>query len=170
MRINIQDIKKTPGASCPFGFFDLLDTPDPELIGKVRIEGKVYNAGSRMLVHGSIFATALLTCSRCGDLFEAPLGAELDEQFLEKAGVPARGDDEPPADEQSYETYVDDELDLTDLVRQGLVMAAPLQPLCRPGCLGLCAMCGVNRNVTACDCGEDTVDPRWEQLKKLKPS
>ena len=53
-------------------------------------------------------------------------------------------------------------MDLTDEVRQAIVLAQPMKTLCKPDCKGFCAVCRKNRNLT--DCGhkpdEPIVDPR----------
>jgi uncharacterized protein len=48
--------------------------------------------------------------------------------------------------------YEGDRLDLGDVIREQLFLAAPLSRLCRPDCRGLCPTCGANRNQTACAC------------------
>ncbi len=58
-------------------------------------------------------------------------------------------------------------LDLREVIRQGLWLAAPMEALCSPGCLGLCPRCGGNRNLGECRCEEAAVDPRWAALQAL---
>ncbi len=42
--------------------------------------------------------------------------------------------------------------DASEEARQALLLALPLNPLCRPECQGLCPICGVSRNDVKCDC------------------
>jgi len=58
--------------------------------------------------------------------------------------------------------------DLTDMVRQELLLALPMKPLCSEECKGLCPRCGVNLNIETCDCRVKGMDSRWEGLKDLK--
>ena len=44
------------------------------------------------------------------------------------------------------------ENDLAPVLRDEILLAMPLGPLCSPDCAGICSVCGGNRNVTACDC------------------
>ena len=46
------------------------------------------------------------------------------------------------------------ELDLGAELRDEILLAMPISPLCREGCKGLCPVCGGNRNNLACDCEE----------------
>ena len=63
---------------------------------------------------------------------------------------------------------VSDQIDLVPMVRENLLLDAPLAPLCRPDCAGLCPTCGIDRNTATCDCDAVVVDPRWDALTQLK--
>lgn len=63
---------------------------------------------------------------------------------------------------------VGDQIDLIPMVRENLLLDAPVAPLCRPDCAGLCPTCGVDRNTTTCDCVSTVTDPRWDALSQLK--
>jgi uncharacterized protein len=43
-------------------------------------------------------------------------------------------------------------LEMDEALRQNLVSALPIQPLCRVDCAGLCPTCRTNRNTATCDC------------------
>ncbi len=59
------------------------------------------------------------------------------------------------------------EVDLTDPLRESLILSLPIKRLCSENCQGLCPYCGVNRNVEICNCMSQTTDHRWDQLKDL---
>jgi uncharacterized protein len=44
----------------------------------------------------------------------------------------------------------------------------PIKPLCDNECLGLCNICGINKNDISCDCEIEKGYGLWENLKKLK--
>jgi uncharacterized protein len=56
------------------------------------------------------------------------------------------------------------EVDLREALRESVVLACPQAPLCGEDCLGLCPVCGVDRNEIACTCAEEEHDPRWDAL------
>jgi len=56
-------------------------------------------------------------------------------------------------------------IDLSPLVREYLLIAMPISPLCRSDCKGLCPVCGENRNLV--DCQHDTA-PGDERLSTLR--
>lgn len=43
-------------------------------------------------------------------------------------------------------------IDLTQDLREELILDTLINPLCKPGCLGLCPKCGKNLNEGKCDC------------------
>ena len=59
-------------------------------------------------------------------------------------------------------------IDLEPLVRDQVVLAFPVQPLCRENCAGLCQVCGGNRNEQPCACPVDAGDSRFAVLKRLR--
>ena len=63
--------------------------------------------------------------------------------------------------------YESDLLDITEPVRESLLLAVPLQSLCREDCRGLCPVCGADRNEGDCGCDATTVDPRLAALKQF---
>jgi uncharacterized protein len=107
-------------------------------------------------VTGRVRAPWRAACRRCG----APIDGMVDTEVRERCvpGGPASGD------EEAYELA--DELDLEPLVRDAVLLALPLAPLCRETCAGLCPECGADRNVAPCGC-RPPADPRWSALDAL---
>jgi len=60
------------------------------------------------------------------------------------------------------------ELDLTEIAREQILLNLPEQELCKEDCRGICPTCGKDLNEGECRCGEDDVDPRWAALKDLR--
>jgi uncharacterized protein len=67
------------------------------------------------------------------------------------------------------ETYAlgREELDLEPLIREALLLALPLAPLCEAGCQGICPTCGADLNEGQCGCPPAGRDPRWATLDDL---
>ncbi len=63
--------------------------------------------------------------------------------------------------------YNGDGLQLTEVLRELVLLAVPMQKLCQPECKGICPVCGQNRNLTACHCEVKPADDRWAVLKNL---
>jgi uncharacterized protein len=58
-------------------------------------------------------------------------------------------------------------IDLSPVLREYILLAIPISPLCRPDCKGLCPVCGNNLNESTCYHEEDSGDPRLASLKSL---
>ena len=58
-----------------------------------------------------------------------------------------------------------DLVDLEPLLRDGVVLDLPFQPLCREDCEGLCVECGANLNDDPQHTHDAPLDPRWEKLR-----
>ena len=59
--------------------------------------------------------------------------------------------------------------DLTDELRQSIILALPTYPVCRADCRGLCPTCGKNLNEGPCTCVHEERDGRWGALDALLP-
>lgn len=109
----------------------------------------------------TVTATAPLTgeCARCLE----PLAQTLDLRFQELFNY-SQGSGEEPDDGYSLEA---DLLDLEPVLRDAVVLALPLAPLCREDCPGLCAECGVQLARAGPEHRhEAATDPRWTQLAR----
>ena len=74
---------------------------------------------------------------------------------------------EVEADDDEVGRLVDDMIDLEPLIRDAVVLALPLAPVCRDDCPGLCPDCGARLDDVGPDHGHDQVDPRWAALRAV---
>ena len=58
-------------------------------------------------------------------------------------------------------------INLTDLVREYMVLDYPIYILCSEDCMGLCPSCGIDLNIGSCQCRQDSIDHRWAKLIEL---
>jgi uncharacterized protein len=132
--------------------------------GTIRLERHEDN----ILVRGHLRGDLNFTCSRCLEVFAGPLAADFD--LLLKIGPPpvTAPELELNAGELDEDYFVGDELDLNVLVREQILLALPLKPLCREECLGLCRQCGANLNREPCSCAAPVFNPSFAALEKLK--
>lgn len=112
-----------------------------------------------ILVTGHVAGEATLRCARCLSEFRGPVALDLCELYT----TPGH---ELPEDE-AYRVE-GSEIDLEPMLRDALVLALPLNPVCREACRGLCARCGRDLNDGDCDCEESEIDPRWADLEALR--
>ncbi|MRR10305.1 DUF177 domain-containing protein, partial [bacterium] len=71
------------------------------------------------------------------------------------------------ADDLAAIEYRKGEIDLWPELREAVLLALPLKPLCREDCRGICPACGRDLNEGSCGCREDRGDHRWDKLREL---
>ncbi|MDQ3322873.1 MAG: DUF177 domain-containing protein [Acidobacteriota bacterium] len=134
----------------------------------VEIEGKLTKGIAQTDIEGKIFADVELECSRClqpvQEFLEFPFEAVFvtPENYTEETEVRIRAED------LEVSIFEGDKIDLTEVAREQILLALPIQIFCREDCKGLCQKCGANRNLINCNCEEKEVDPRWQGLRELK--
>lgn len=116
-----------------------------------------------ILVTGTASALAVGECARCLERLERTLVVDLQELFAypEHAGSGHAGTDGVATDVAVVEG---DLIDLEPTVRDAVVLALPLAPVCRDDCRGLCPECGALL-VAEPDHAHDQIDPRWAALQ-----
>jgi uncharacterized protein len=67
----------------------------------------------------------------------------------------------------NFAFYKGEEVDISAIVKEMLVLEIPLRYLCQDSCKGLCPRCGQNLNVKSCSCVPVQGDPRFAVLKQL---
>jgi uncharacterized protein len=123
---------------------------------------------TQVQVEGRVQATLLLPCSRC--LREYTF--EIDEPFSLVLLKP--GPEETPAEVDLRPEDLDSEhfdgatIDLDRIIGEEILLALPQQGVCSPGCKGLCAGCGADRNREPCTCPEQGKSSPFAVLKTLK--
>lgn len=116
--------------------------------------------GGAVRVHGFLRVTVELECRRCLRELPTALALALDLRF--QPGLSPAERDEGVFELPAGAT----ELDLRESLREELLLAVPLFPLCREECAGLCPRCGTDLNEGACGCPPREPDPRWAALRE----
>ncbi len=122
-------------------------------------------SGDEVICQGEVFTTLEIECSRCLEVFDYEIKAPLRfvVQILDTPLDIGDGGDDDFEVISKTDTY----LDISQRVRDALVLEIPLKPLCGEDCRGLCSLCGANLNDGECDCKPDKSDERWDALKNL---
>ena len=132
---------------------------DLRFAAPIDYEVDITNTGEAMLVEGVAKGVATIACARCLDDVSYELEGQIDGYFLL---------DEPDFDDEydgsDFDVLPADHiLDLEPLICAALIVEAPLLPLCREDCVGLCPTCGANLNEGPCGCGPDEALEEFER-------
>ena len=109
-----------------------LGTPDLKFPRPPEVSATFHKERDTVRVEVDVSGQTEQLCARCLERFGRPYG----ERF-----------------HLGYSTQGLVELDITDDVRQEVLLSFPVRCLCREDCRGLCPQCGANRNERSCSHG-----------------
>jgi uncharacterized protein len=152
IKFDIIDLEHQPldlAGSEPSSFLDIEESPVFKFNAPAQYQLNICKVNQGVLVKGTIATTAEGICGRC----------------LEQVTIPIANNDIC----RFYEEVNGTELDITDDIREELVINIPLNCICSDACQGLCPVCGNNQNLKPCDCHNDSGgNDAWSELDKLK--
>ena len=140
--------------------------PNTDVALNLRLESVVEG----VLVSGTASARVEAECSRCLDPVAFSVTAELAELYVypetDSKGRVKRREPEDPDWIDDEPTIEGDLLDLEPTLRDGVVLALPVAPICRIDCLGLCPECGFRLEGDPAH-HHDQIDARWAALAQV---
>jgi uncharacterized protein len=134
------------------------------LVGHVRM--RRVNQG--ILIDGWADVTSEQTCGRCLKRFELPLHVTFEERFYPTVDIKTGAPLPPTEEDEVFPIDEHHQLDLTEALRQNILVAVPMVPVCDEACAGLCSQCGHDLNLGPCQC-EPEVETPLSVLKALLP-
>jgi uncharacterized protein len=162
--------------SCTAGGEELgLSDADARIDGTLSVSLELRKHGDAVEVTGWLEGAVVRECVRCLSRYQDPLSVAIRAQYVRPTAQPRRPPrstvadkkdrpDQPEVsadapDDEIYE-YQGDRLMLAPMLREQVILSAPMQPLCREDCKGLCPHCGQDLNVRRCACaGEPHASP-----------
>ena len=139
-----------------------------QIVAPVELAFEIQKDKDKFRLVGRVRTELELTCSRCVEPYRFPIDAEFDQRYLPSSQARTEVESEVEDDDLETSYYADDQIDLSELMREQFYLALPMKPLCREDCKGLCAQCGTNLNTGTCDCAPVWEDPRLAALKAIK--
>ncbi len=155
--VNVTVTADWVAAACP----DLEARPGPS---GLTLRGRLDKTGDDYLLRADLRGQMETTCARCLEPARLALHLPLAVTF-----VSADADDADDDEDPDLVTFQGGEIDVGDEVRDEILLAIPINPLCKGDCLGLCRVCGGNRNLVACGCQTEAAPSvRLAALAKIK--
>ncbi len=145
MLISVMEARKSPGQAFGFSFENsglsplVLGAEEVVLIKPVSVSGSIVADAEGISVRGTLKTAFQTECARCLKPLEEPIATEFNVRFHKSAG-----------DDDEIYLYEGDSLDITDMIKDHVLLALPIQSLCGPDCKGLCPICGTNLNEGGC--------------------
>lgn len=139
--------------------------------GKARLNLNLLKTCGNVQIEGEVEVDLKPTCDRCLEPFDRHLSIPMEMNLSPVEETPDAVPEEEvelEAEDLNFAFYKGDAIDISDIVRELLVLEIPIRDLCSPTCKGLCPLCGQNLNHRSCSCRRETGDPRLAVLKTLK--
>jgi uncharacterized metal-binding protein YceD (DUF177 family) len=179
MRLDISEVLREVGASVPYEV-EVPPLVDEDIECTQPLTGRItfINTGGTLLVRGNAATRVALPCSRCALYFEQPISLAIDEQFeLRRTASGPRTaqtvevveEDESPVAARLFAGQI---FDLSELLRQYIMLDQPTQPLPPMKPDGRCAQCHrrpeeVLQNAESSEVNETPVNPAFAKLGEL---
>lgn len=159
--IRLQEIKKSPDQTKEFSLVideeqGLENFPHVTFSHPISLNIKIRFEDDLYFLTGQLSAKITLECSRCLEKVSYDINYEISERYSTK-----------PQSDEDIILIEKDEIDLIELVLEGIEFSIPKRVLCKDSCLGLCPSCGCNLNIAKCQCKDENIDPRLAILKDL---
>lgn len=163
------DLRQIMPEGTEFGFSEIsqdleLNAEGFEFPEAIEVSLTATNSGDEIIIQGRSSTVVEMECSRCLDIFEETMNTKFQFviQLLDIKEPQTSNDDDFVILPKTSGEY-----DISDRIRESILLELPLKPLCSDSCKGLCPMCGVNLNEAECECTPDKTDERWDSLKQL---
>ena len=141
MKIDLSELLREVGNTADVQESETVSYPEDSLVlvKPVEMDLQLINAGDLILLRGTVSTAAELDCSRCLSKYVLPLNIEINEEFSSE--VPVSSKNKRKEKELHAEDFIspldkDKTIDVSEIVRQNLLLELPLQPLCRHDCPG----------------------------------
>jgi uncharacterized protein len=136
----------------------------------VQVELVVRRSLETFALEGRLRWTLSGECCRCLAAVEKDLEASL-RLLIQRKPAPAM-ELEAAADDPEAAIFAPGvkEVDLSDRLRETVIIEMPVRVYCKDDCKGLCPHCGYELNKGPCSCAPRNADPRWVALREIKNS
>jgi len=134
-----------------------------QIVGWVRFT----RTPSGVLGDAEVHGTVQMPCMRCLNPSTQAITVQFRDEFHSKIEVNTGIPLPKPEEEDPFYITENHLVDLGEAIREYALIELPMQPLCKPNCLGICPTCGADRNVEQCGCQDDEGDDRFAALKAL---
>jgi uncharacterized protein len=128
------------------------------------VVARVARTNRGLIVSGRVRTSLADVCARCLAPLRIPIEAPIEEEVLPLIDLQSGLRLDTTAEPEAVRLTDHHELDLEPLAREAIQLAAPIAPVCRPDCRGLCVECGLDLNAGPHDHGGARVDPRLAGL------
>jgi uncharacterized protein len=170
MFLDIRELEQKPirfEESLPVGAISL--DSDIEQVSPLVASGsaELHALTEELRVQGRLQVSLRMECDRCTEPFTQSIEEEFDLIYVPNPATAPGAEIAIGDSDSNIGFYEGRGLDLNDILTEQVLLALPLQRICRADCQGICPTCGQNRNETDCQCQTQITDERWSALRNL---
>ena len=145
---NISEDESTIRGMCNCDNYDLNDFSFLQVESDLKYEFNICNISENLIIKGNLSLDIKLQCSRCIEFFSTSLQVS---DFFRNLLL----------------TKDQFEVDITDEIKEELVLNINSFPVCMDECKGICSSCGINLNKSFCHCDSNKNSDTWSILDNL---
>lgn len=149
--------------------------------GPAQLTAVFERVGDKLLLEGDTRVDVVGPCRRCLADVAAKVPVHFELNLVARAKKDEGGDEATEVEHEGHEgddilegetadeeSFDGRQIDLGAIAREQILLALPMDLLCKEDCKGLCTVCGQDLNVKECGCQRKVADPRWAALKDIK--
>ncbi|MFC1809046.1 DUF177 domain-containing protein [Candidatus Omnitrophota bacterium] len=149
MKINIANLQEDETISLEHEYnatAENIDFYDQHYCKSIMLLGTAHKEAHCLFIEGVVRSAVEMTCSRCLCVTSEDFQRDV------KLSICFQGEEE---------------IDITDDIRELLIFEHPVKFLCNENCKGLCPTCGKDNNIEECECEHIDEGGTFSQLKEL---
>ena len=146
------------------------DALNDDYVGGVNLSLHILRWEDNVTLDGDVAFFSHNTCDKCLSEFENRQTVHIHMVFLPSSKRNHTHDDadfQVETEDVGVGFYDGDRINISDMVKEFVLLYEPVQCICSPYCKGLCPKCGKNLNEGACACKIDSSRPTLSALKNV---
>lgn len=162
MQVNLKSLANSTSGILPFEYS--IDLSGEKVNYDFPFKSPIFVKGNISDHAGAVYFDAVCTytldvkCARCD--YDICVPCTKDVSFM--LAMSLEGDDS-----DSIFVLTSEVFDTDEIIVPELLMDVSMSYLCSEDCLGICPICGKNRNTTQCDCKETEHNSQFLKLREL---
>lgn len=140
-------------------------------VGLLHAEGEaelLNNTLGEIRIRGRMNVDLELACDRCLEPVRHGMESGFDLFYRPQPKGPLPHEVALDEGEAEIGYYQNGGIELSEVLREYVLLSLPMHSVCSDNCAGICPVCGVNRNTTECHCEQENPDDRWAALRNLR--
>jgi uncharacterized protein len=121
-------------------------------VAPLQLEAQAELLDTEIRVRGHLVTRLGANCDRCLGPVEIPVSRDFDLFYRPMETIAKEEEIEVSPDELEIGFYEGDGIESADVATEQVILSFPMKIICESECRGLCPVCGINRNVTQCNC------------------